>query len=42
MGDGRTDLDAADVKRALALYRVACIVQALAVIIALLLPLAWL
>ncbi len=42
MGNGRADLDAADVRRALALYRVACIVQALAVMILLLLPLAWL
>lgn len=40
MGDGRADLDAVDVRRALALYRVACIVQALAVMILLLVPFA--
>ncbi|WP_315720951.1 MULTISPECIES: adenosylcobinamide-phosphate synthase CbiB [unclassified Bradyrhizobium] len=31
MGDGRTDLDASDIRRALRLYRLACLVQALAV-----------
>lgn len=31
MGDGRADLDASDIRRALRLYRLACLVQALAV-----------
>ncbi len=42
MGDGRADLDASDVRRALALYRVASTVQGAAVMILALVTPAWL
>ena len=32
MGDGRRDLNAADIRRALYLYRIACVIQGLVII----------
>jgi adenosylcobinamide-phosphate synthase len=32
MGDGRRELNAADIRRALYLYRIACVIQGLAII----------